>query len=58
VATPILEKRPTPPTAEERAEMLQPADLAALALFIVTQPASVCLNEVVVSPRLNKFYER
>jgi len=58
VATPILEKRPTPPTAEERSAMLQPADLAELALFIVTQPASVCLNEVVVSPRLNKFYER
>jgi NADP-dependent 3-hydroxy acid dehydrogenase YdfG len=33
-------------------------DLAALALFIVTQPASVCLNEVVISARLNKFYER
>lgn len=58
VATPILEKRPTPPSAQERAEMLQPADLAELALFIATQPASVCLNEVVISPRLNKFYER
>ncbi|SHG54030.1 NADP-dependent 3-hydroxy acid dehydrogenase YdfG [Kaistia soli DSM 19436] len=58
VATPILDKRPTPPSSEERAEMLQPADLAALALFIATQPASVCLNEVVISPRLNKFYER
>ncbi len=58
VATPILDKRPTPPSADERAEMLQPSDLAALALFIATQPASVCLNEVVISPRLNKFYER
>lgn len=58
VATPILDKRPTPPTTEERGAMLQPADLAGLALFIATQPASVCLNEVVISPRLNKFYER
>jgi NADP-dependent 3-hydroxy acid dehydrogenase YdfG len=58
VATSILDKRPAPPSAEERAAMLQPADLAELALFIVSQPASVCLNEVVISPRLNKFYER
>jgi NADP-dependent 3-hydroxy acid dehydrogenase YdfG len=58
VATPILDKRPQPPSAQERAEMLQPEDLAELVLFLATRPASVCLNEIVISARLNKFYER
>jgi len=58
VSTAILEKRPVPPTARERAEMLQPQDLAELILFVASRPDSVCLNEIVVSPRLNKFYER
>ncbi len=56
VATPILDKRPTPPGAAERAAMLQPDDLAALVLFIATRPASVCLNEVTISPTMNRMY--
>lgn len=56
VATPILDKRPQPPSAAERAAMLQPDDLAALVLFIATRPASVCLNEVTISPTMNRMY--
>ncbi len=56
VATPILDKRPVPPGAEERAAMLQPGDLGALILFIATQPSGVCLNEVTISPTLNRMY--
>ena len=56
VATPILDQRPVPPPAEERARMLQPDDLGALILFIATRPASVCLNEVVISPTANRMY--
>ena len=56
VATPILDKRPAPPNAEERAAMLQPDDLGALILFIATRPASVCLNEVTISPTMNRMY--
>ncbi len=56
VATPILDRRPTPPSAAERARMLQPADLGALILFIATQPPSVCINEVTISPTANRMY--
>ena len=56
VATPILDKRPRPPNAEERAAMLQPDDLGALILFIATRPASVCVNEVTISPTMNRMY--
>lgn len=56
VATPILDKRPVPPNAEERAAMLQPGDLGALILFVATQPASVCLNEITISPTMNRAY--
>ena len=56
IATPILDTRPKPPSPEERAKMLQPQDMADLILFIATRPASVCLNEVVVSPTANRIY--
>ena len=56
VATPILDKRPVPPSVEEQAAMLQPEDLGALVLFVATRPASVCLNEVTISPTLNRMY--
>ncbi len=56
VATPILDQRPVPPSAEARASMLQPADLGALILFIATRPAGVCLNEVTISPVMNRMY--
>jgi NADP-dependent 3-hydroxy acid dehydrogenase YdfG len=56
VATPILDKRPQPLGAEERARMLQPNDLGDLILFIATRPKHVCLNEVLISPTWNRFY--
>ena len=56
IATPILDTRPQPPSQEERAKMLQPNDLAELILFIATRPASVCLNEIVISPTWNRIY--
>ena len=56
VATPILDRRPVPPSPDERARMLQPDDLGALILFVATRPATVCLNEVVISPTANRMY--
>ena len=56
VATPILEKRPVPPTPEVRARMLQPDDLGATILFVATLPARVCVNELIISPTHNRFY--
>ena len=56
VATPILEKRPVPPSVEERARMAQPEDLGAAILFIATLPARTCVNELIISPTWNRFY--
>lgn len=56
VETPILNTRPVPPTATEREKMLRPADLGELILFIATRPATVCLNEVVISPTPNGLF--
>jgi NAD(P)-dependent dehydrogenase (short-subunit alcohol dehydrogenase family) len=54
-ATPILEKRPVPPTPEVRAKMLQPEDLGRTLAFIATLPARACVNEIIVSPTWNRF---
>lgn len=56
VATPILDRRPVPVSAEERARMLQPEDLGDLICYIATLPPHVCLNEVVISPTWNRGY--
>ncbi|GJD50165.1 putative oxidoreductase [Methylobacterium crusticola] len=56
VATPILDRRPVPVSAEDRARMLQPDDLADLILFVATRPKHVCLNEVLISPTWNRGY--
>jgi NAD(P)-dependent dehydrogenase (short-subunit alcohol dehydrogenase family) len=56
VATPIMEKRPVPPTPEERSRMAQPEDFGAAILFVATMPARTCVNEVVIAPTWNRFY--
>ena len=56
VATPILEKRPVPPTPAERARMAQPEDFGAAIRFVATMPARTCVNEVVIAPTWNRFY--
>ena len=54
-ATPILEKRPVPPSPEERARMLQPEDLGKAILFVAAMPARVCINELMITPTWNRF---
>ena len=56
VATPILEKRPVPPSRAERARMAQPEDFGKAILFIATMPARACVNELIISPTANRFY--
>ena len=56
VATPILDLRPQPLSAKDRARMLQPADLADLILYVATRPKHVCLNEILISPIWNRGY--
>ncbi len=56
VATPILEKRPRPPTADERAIMVQPEDVAAAAVFAAGLPPRTCMAEMLITPTDNAFY--
>ncbi|MEE7503327.1 SDR family oxidoreductase [Methylobacterium mesophilicum] len=56
VATPLLDKRPVPVTAEDRGRMLQVEDLAETILFVARLPASVCVNEILISPTWNRGY--
>jgi NADP-dependent 3-hydroxy acid dehydrogenase YdfG len=55
-ATPIMQKRVVPPTAEALARMLQPEDVASAVLMVARMPARACVNEVVISPTLNHSY--
>ena len=56
VATPILDRRPIPPSAEDRARMLQPKDLGDTIRFIAEMPAHVCINQLIISPTWNRMY--
>ena len=56
VATPLLKKRPVEPSDEDKARMLQEADLGRTIRFIAEMPAHVCINEMVISPVWNRTY--
>ena len=56
VATPIMDRRPVPPSAEDRARMLQPVDLGRTIRFIAEMPAHVCINQLIISPTWNRIY--
>ena len=50
VETPILDTRPTPPSAADRALMLKPEDVAASALFAASLPPRACITRLVIQP--------
>jgi NADP-dependent 3-hydroxy acid dehydrogenase YdfG len=54
VATPILRRRPQPPSDEDMARMLQPDDLGRTIAFIANMPSHVCMNEILISPTWNR----
>jgi NAD(P)-dependent dehydrogenase (short-subunit alcohol dehydrogenase family) len=56
VATPILKQRPIEPSAEDKARMLQEDDLGRTIRFIAELPPHVCINELVITPVLNRIY--
>lgn len=56
VATPIMQSRPKPPSAEDLAKMLQADDLGAMVRYIAQAPAHVCINEVLISPTWNRSF--
>ena len=51
VNTPLLDKRPQPPSPEVRAAMLQPEDIAECVWLAATLPARAVLDEISVSSR-------
>lgn len=56
VSTPILDKRPIPVSAEDRARMVQAEDCGELMLFLARLPAHVCINDLTISPTWNRGY--
>jgi NADP-dependent 3-hydroxy acid dehydrogenase YdfG len=56
VETPILDTRPTPPSAADRALMVQPEDIAASAVFAARLPPRTCMAEMLITPTDNNFY--
>jgi NADP-dependent 3-hydroxy acid dehydrogenase YdfG len=54
VATPILDRRPTPPSAEARAAMLQPEDLAQTLLLVAALPQRAAVELVVLAPTVQR----
>lgn len=51
IDTPLLERRPAPPTAEARTRMLQPEDVAECALLAINLPARAIVEEILLRPR-------
>jgi NAD(P)-dependent dehydrogenase (short-subunit alcohol dehydrogenase family) len=51
INTPLLDKRPQPPSAEARARMLQPDDLADLVWLVATLPPRAIVEEILLSSR-------
>ncbi|MBT6274238.1 MAG: SDR family NAD(P)-dependent oxidoreductase, partial [Chromatiales bacterium] len=56
VSTPILDNRPIPVTAEERAKMVQADDCGDVIRFLAELPAHVCINDLTISPTWNRRY--
>lgn len=57
VVTDILKARPTPPSEAQMARMLQVDDLAATVRFLTELPPRACINEILISPTWNRFYQ-
>ena len=50
IDTPLLDKRPVPPTPEVRAKMLRPEDVAEACLFVLTLRPEAFVPELVILP--------
>jgi NAD(P)-dependent dehydrogenase (short-subunit alcohol dehydrogenase family) len=51
INTPLLDKRPQPPSAEARGRMLQPEDLADCVWLVATLPSRAVVDEISLSSR-------
>ena len=52
--TPILDRRPEPPPAEERANMLQPEDLGEAVVFVASMPSRANIWRIDMTPTLKR----
>lgn len=50
--TPLLEKRPTPPTPEMRAKALQPEEIADACMFVIALPQRAHVSELMIQPSI------
>lgn len=51
INTPLLDKRPQPPSQEARARMIQPEDIAACVWLVATLPSRAIVEEISMSSR-------
>jgi NADP-dependent 3-hydroxy acid dehydrogenase YdfG len=56
IDTPILEERPTPVTAEQRAKILKADDVAAAILWVAGLPAHVNVPELIIKPTSQTYF--
>ncbi|MDA1213134.1 MAG: hypothetical protein O2955_11475 [Planctomycetota bacterium] len=55
VETPILDQRPVPVSAEHRARILQPEDVAATVRMIAQLPPRAHVSDLVIKPTTQAF---
>lgn len=48
--TPLVDRRPTPPPPERRAQMVQPEDVAAMVVTVAQLPPRAVVPEIVITP--------
>lgn len=51
IDTPLLDRRPAPPSAEARTKMLRPEDVARCVLLAINLPAHAVVEELLIRPR-------
>jgi NADP-dependent 3-hydroxy acid dehydrogenase YdfG len=56
IDTPILEERPTPVTAEQRAKILKSEDVAAAILWVAGLPPHVSVPELIIKPTAQLYF--
>ena len=54
VKTPALDRRPIPPSETDRANMLDPIDVAKIVADVAEMPESVCVPQLVVKPNVSR----
>lgn len=58
VSTDIMDKRPIPVPADERAKMVQAEDMGDTVHYVAAMPNHVCINELIISPTHNRMYAK